>query len=178
VRLIAIDSPCELAGPGGHRRDAERRLAREVCGIRYTPSRVDLDRQKGGPSPRFYDWIEEGLALYGALRRAGFDGRVIECFPTASWTRWAGPRQGLSRASWSARALAGLALAGVPPRLGQDARDAIAAAVTAREHEDRNTDRFGDIVVPRGSRPCPSTGSASSSPSTTWDGSARRRAGG
>ena len=44
--------------------------------------------------------------------------------------------------------LARLGLAGVPPRLSQDGRDAIAAAVTARLYDAGATDAFGDIVVP------------------------------
>jgi hypothetical protein len=34
--------------------------------------------------------------------------------------------------------------------MSQDARDAIGAALTARLHAQGRTDRFGDIVVPRG----------------------------
>jgi len=39
-------------------------------------------------------------------------------------------------------------LKGVPERTSQDARDAIAAAVTARLYPD-GTRSFGEIVVPR-----------------------------
>ena len=145
--LVGVDCPCTL--DDGIRRDAERRLAREVCGLRYTPTPDSLAAQRARPgqASRFYEWIEQGLALYAALARAGLP--AIECFPTASWTRWYGPRNGTRRAAWSTRALAGLRLRGVPPGLGQDGRDAIAAAVTAREHGRGATEGFGDIVVPR-----------------------------
>src|SRR2546430_11843098 len=54
--------------------------------------------------------------------------------PTASWTRWLGPRRGESRARWSSRALASRHLRGVPSHLGQDGRDAIGAAPRSEEH--------------------------------------------
>lgn len=79
------------------------------------------------------------------LRAAGM--RVIEVFPTASWTRWAGPRRG-SRARWSQHALDSLGLSGLPARLGQDGRDALAAAVTARLWSAGATESFEEIVVP------------------------------
>jgi hypothetical protein len=146
VRLVAVDSPRALA-PDGGRRHGERRVVREVCGLRYTPSRLELDRQKQGRAPRFYEWIECGLALYDALAAAGLAS--VECFPTAAWTRWYRPRGSEPRATWSRRALAGLRLRGVPSGLGQDGRDALGAAVTARDHERGWTESFGDITVPR-----------------------------
>ena len=115
-------------------------LVRQVCGIRFTPDRRSL------PSNRsHYDWIRRGFVLYRALERADF--AVVECFPTASWTVWAGPRGAKSRAAWAASALTGLALDAVPARLGPDGRDAIAAAVTARLH-DSGRSSFAEIVVP------------------------------
>lgn len=51
---------------------------------------------------------------------------------------------------WSRRALARLGMRGVPAGLGQDGRDAIGAALLAREHERGTTERFGDILVPLG----------------------------
>src|SRR5207244_8879341 len=90
--------------------------------------------------------------LYGAL-----DGlETVECFPTATWTRLAGPRGRRTRAAWSSHALAELGLAGVPAGLGQDGRDAIAAAVTARLLHDGRCERLGgEIAVPvsDGTRP-------------------------
>jgi predicted nuclease with RNAse H fold len=138
IRAVAIDSPRDLAPPGATARPCERELARGVCGIRWTPCEID-----GNP---YYEWIAHGLELYRLLPDA------IECFPTASWTRWAGPRRE-SRAAWTTGALARLGLAGIPPRLGQDFRDAIAAAVTARLYCDGGTESFGPIVVPRAGRP-------------------------
>ncbi len=144
--LVGVDCPCAL--DDGTRREAERRLARQVCGLRYTPTPEALAAQRARPgqASRFYEWIEQGLALYAALARAGLP--AIECFPTASWTRWYRPRNGTQRSIWSTRALARLGLRGVPGGLGQDGRDAIAAAVTAREHGRGATEGFGDIVVP------------------------------
>lgn len=133
VRAVAIDSPRGLAPPGHTFRPCERELTRAVCGIRWTPAEIDGNA--------YYAWIAHGLELYSLLPGA------IECFPTASWTRWAGPRHG-SRAAWTAGALANLGLAGVPPRISQDFRDAIAAAVTARLYSEGGTESFGSIVVP------------------------------
>jgi predicted nuclease with RNAse H fold len=134
VRAVAIDSPRGLAATGQTFRPCERELARVVCGIRWTPDRIDGNR--------YYEWIAHGLELYALLPDA------VECFPTASWTRWAGPRRG-TRVAWSAAVLLLLGLSGVPRGIGQDFRDAIAAAVTARLYDEGRTDSFGPIVVPR-----------------------------
>ncbi len=140
-RLIAVDSPLRPA-PDGHRsRPCERAFARaRICGLRFTPDRRTL------ASSRYYEWILNGFALYRGLTTAGL--RAIECFPTASWTRWYGPRQTSPRGAWSAAALRRRPLASVPRRLDQDERDAIAAALTARDHALKLTERFGDLVVP------------------------------
>jgi predicted nuclease with RNAse H fold len=138
-RVVGIDSPRSCAPPGRTSRADERALARSICGIRWTPDRARLD------GSRYYAWIVEGLRLYAAL--AGRED-VIEVFPTASWTRWLGPRGSEPRAAWTRRGLATLGLAGIPPRTNQDQRDAIAAAVTARLHSHRATEAFGEIVVP------------------------------
>ncbi len=144
--VVAIDSPCCYAPDGEKTRECERRVNNEVCGIRWTP---DQARARGN---RYYEWVEHGRQLYDALD--GCTAEVIEVFPTASWTRWAGPRGEESRARWSARALADLDLECVPKRLNQDQRDAIAAAVTAREHTEGAAERLGEIIVPaaRGTR--------------------------
>ena len=133
--VIGIDSPCRRAPPGETSRADERVLARAVCGIRWTPDRLD------GP---YYSWVVEGLRLYDAL--AGHD--VIEVFPTASWTRWLGSRGSRTRSSWTRAGLPALALAGIPTRTNQDQRDAIAAAVTARAFSRGETEAFGEIIVP------------------------------
>jgi predicted nuclease with RNAse H fold len=133
--VIGIDSPCSVAPPGATSRADERALARAVCGIRWTPDRLD------GP---YYAWVVEGLRLYEAL--AGH--AVIEVFPTASWTRWLGSRGAESRAAWTWRGITALGLDGVPDRTNQDQRDAIAAAVTARAHWHGRTEAFGAIMVP------------------------------
>lgn len=134
VELVAVDSPCAPAPDGLRSRPCERDLARAVCGIRYTPARALLEDNP------YYEWILNGFELYAELAAASLP--AIECFPTASFTRWAGPRGDLSRAAWTRRALA-LAL----PH-GQDGRDAVAAALTARSAAAGRVDFFGDIVVP------------------------------
>jgi predicted nuclease with RNAse H fold len=139
-QVIAVDSPRSCAPPDATHRPDEAALRRGVgVGIRWTPPRSALD---GNP---YYAWILHGLELYAALRGE----TTVECFPTASWTRWAGPRDGRPRSAWSAAALASLDLAGVAARLNQDQRDAIGAALTARAFARGECERFGEIVVPR-----------------------------
>jgi predicted nuclease with RNAse H fold len=138
--VVAIDSPRSCAPPGATHREDERVLRAAVCGIRWTPPRSELD---GNP---YYEWIVEGLALYDALEP--LPAEAIECFPTAAWTRWHGPRNGRSRTAWSSEALDSLDLENVPARTNQDARDAIAAALTARAYSEGHAQRFGEIVVP------------------------------
>jgi predicted nuclease with RNAse H fold len=142
--VIALDSPRTCAPPGESSRADERALARAVCGIRWTPER---SRLAGNP---YYEWVEHGLELYAALAAAGLPpARLVETFPTAAWTIWAGPRGHVPRGEWSAAALADLGLAGVPERrLSQDDRDAIAAALVARLHADGATTLYGEIVTP------------------------------
>jgi predicted nuclease with RNAse H fold len=147
-RVVAVDGPRSPAADGQLSRREERDLVKaKVCGIRYTPSRAALDAGRS-----YYAWIRNGLELYEALseaeRSAGWT--QIECFPTATWSRLGGPRGKRSRARWSHEVLQGLGLRGLPSRMSQDARDAIAAAVTARLYDERQTGSFGDIVVPTG----------------------------
>jgi predicted nuclease with RNAse H fold len=139
--VVAIDSPRDCAPPGHSHRPEEKDLRDAVCGIRWTPAEARLE---GNP---YYEWIVEGLRLYDALARRPVD--VIECFPTASWTRWHGARGGRRRSAWTRQALAAWALRGVPSRTNQDLRDAIGAALTARDYEWGRCQCFGDIVVPR-----------------------------
>ncbi|MGZ4307083.1 MAG: DUF429 domain-containing protein [Solirubrobacteraceae bacterium] len=143
---IGIDSPRSPAPAGSRSRACERSLAGAVCGIRYTPDADALS--KGGG---YYDWIRNGLALYAALAEAtGCPCRVVEVFPTASWTRLHGPRASVPRGAWSNAALKSLGLAGLPTRrLSQDDRDAIAAAWTARLCSIPGAvEWFGEIAVP------------------------------
>jgi predicted nuclease with RNAse H fold len=96
----------------------------------------------------YYAWIVEGLLLFKAL--AAHDVEVIEVFPTASWTRWHGPRGTRTRSAWSKQGLARLGLEDVPAHTNQDQRYAIAAAVAARQHTHGLTEAMGEIVVPAG----------------------------
>ncbi len=146
---VALDSPRTCAPPGECSRADERALNREVCGIRWTPERSLL---AGNP---YYEWIEHGLELYDALAAAGIDReRLIEVFPTAAWTIWAGPRGERRRGDWSAAALADLGLAGLPGRrFSQDDRDAVAAAVVAQLHTEGRSRAFGEIIVPADASP-------------------------
>ncbi len=139
--VVAVDSPRSAAASGQTHRPEEKELRRAVCGIRWTPPSALLDTNP------YYEWIVEGLRLYKALEHHSVD--VIECFPTASWTRWHGARNGRRRSVWTREALAALQLGGVPPRTNQDKRDAIAAALTARDYERGHVQCFGEIVVPK-----------------------------
>ncbi len=139
--VVAIDSPRCFALDGQASREGERQLAREICAIRWTP---DAARAAGA----YYDWIHEGLALYDALENTPAR-EVIEVFPTASWTRWLGPRGSRSRSDWTRDGLTNLDLAELPKRTNQDQRDAIAAAITARQHTTASTEALGDLVVPQ-----------------------------
>lgn len=140
--VTAIDSPRRCADDGQTTRPSEIALNKDVCGIRWTPDHASVH------AGEYYAWIVEGLRLYDAL----CDGttELIEVFPTASWTRWCGERGDVPRSAWSTKGLAMLDLAGVPKRSNQDQRDAIAAAVTARQYSAGNTETFGgEIVVPQ-----------------------------
>lgn len=137
-RVIAVDSPCCPAPDGCRSRACERALARAVCGIRYTPERALLYLNG------YYAWILNGLELYEILSAGGLE--AVECFPTASFTRWAGRRGSKTRAAWSLAALSTLGFRGVPG--GQDGRDAVAAALTARAYGEGSFELFGEIVVP------------------------------
>jgi predicted nuclease with RNAse H fold len=142
-KVVAVDSPRGPAPDGQHTRHGERKLAKAVCGIRGTPDAATL------ATGDYYAWIRHGFALYDALVAAPAPWEIIEVFPTASWTRWAQPRGNRSRARWSREVLAGLPLEGLPAnRTSQDARDAIAAALTARLYSEGKVEHFGDIVVP------------------------------
>jgi hypothetical protein len=81
-----VDSPFSPAPKGQKSRAAERALVvAGVCHLRYTPDRAGLTK-----NPRYYEWGEHGFELYATLAEAGLP--AVECFPTASWTRWCGAR--------------------------------------------------------------------------------------
>ncbi|MGB6578416.1 MAG: hypothetical protein WBF34_10890, partial [Streptosporangiaceae bacterium] len=98
-------------------------------------------RQRCAPAPK-------GLALFNAL--AAYGPEVVEVFPNASWTRWHRRRGPRTRAAWTRQGLAALGLKSAPARTNQDQRDAIAAAMTARQHSLVLTETMGNIVVPAG----------------------------
>ena len=143
--FVAIDSPRSCAPDGQTARECELRLARSICGIRWTP---DSGRVHASA---YYAWILEGLSLYRALAAQG--AGAIEVFPTASWTRWFGKRSPRTRAAWTRQGLTALGLPGVPARTSQDQRDAIAAAMTACQHSLSRTETIGEIIVPSGPWP-------------------------
>jgi|SRR6185312_6489800 len=157
--LAAVDSPRSCAPNGHTSRDDERALSRRVCGIRWTP---DLAAVRDGG--HYYAWVRHGLALFDALAARGV--ATIEVFPTASWTRWRGARDGRSRARWSGEGLAALGLSGIPKRTNQDQRDAIAAAVTARHHTQGLTEAIGEIIVPAAPRSSAPGSRQSATPAT------------
>ena len=146
-RAVAVDSPRSPAPDSELSRQCERDLvSASVCGIRYTPNEAAL-----AENPTYYAWIANGFRLYAALsaakQSAGWE--IIECFPTATWSRLGEPRAGRTRACWSHAVLDSLRLEGLPRRINQDARDAIGAALTARCYDEGTTEAFGEIVVPR-----------------------------
>lgn len=165
-RVIAIDSPRSCAPPGWTHRPAEKELREAICGIRWTPPSGKLEDNP------YYEWIVEGMRLYEALGQQ--PARVIECFPTASWTRWHGARNGRRRSVWTREALAAIDLQGIPRRTNQDTRDAIAAALTARDYDEGSFQLFGEIVVPRQTRPSPPGYNDARCATVRSDGRARR----
>jgi hypothetical protein len=144
---IAIDSPAAWAPADQRSRPEEVAFAGAgVCAIRFTPpASAAAERQDD-----YYGWIEHGLELWAGLAQVG-GTEVIECFPTASWTQWFGSRGDRSRARWTREALAALAdhgLRGTEQARNQDRRDALAAALTARQAQHEQMLRFGPLTVP------------------------------
>jgi predicted nuclease with RNAse H fold len=138
--VVAIDSPRSCAHDGERSRECERNVAKQICGIRWTPDAASVNASD------YYGWIVQGLRLYSALD--GLASETIEVFPTASWTRWVGKRGSSRRSVWTRNALPKLTLADAPKRTNQDQRDAIAAAVTARQRTEGTTEAIGEIAVP------------------------------
>lgn len=155
--LVGVDAPTAWAPTGQRSRPDERAFARAgICGIRYTPDEASARAR----TDAYLDWVWQGLELHAALGAAGV--RVVEVFPTAAWTRWLGPRRAQSRLAWARAGLARLRADGLADDAGdrpsQDAMDAIAAALVARQAHEGAVERFGALVVP----------AAGSRPSVTW----------
>lgn len=127
--VVAIDSPQGWAQGDERSRSCEREFAGlGICGIRFTP---DLERGKSGS---YYEWIRNGLELWRELAAQFSKNILIEVFPTASWTCWAGKRRTATRASWSSVAMNRYdkdhALGLRQFFSNQDKRDSFAAALT------------------------------------------------
>lgn len=144
--LVGVDAPAAWAPPGERSRPDERAFTRAgICGIRYTPDEATARARTDG----YLDWVWQGLALYGALHAAGLG--TAEVFPTASWTRWLGPRGRRPRGAWSGDGMGRLRAGGLDDAgvaTDQDQRDAVAAALTARQATAGTVERFGALVVP------------------------------
>lgn len=146
--IVALDGPIECAPAGARSRPDEKKFnAAGICRIRWTPEPAALE---GNP---YYGWIEHGLELYSELAKALPSAELIEVFPTAAWTVWTTKRAGKPRAAWTKAGLAAIGakeldVSGLPERMNQDDRDAIAAALVARQHLEKRTRSFGEIVVP------------------------------
>lgn len=131
IGAIGIDSPQNWAPGQEKSRPCEREYRRlGLSGIYFTPN----ERHAKGNA--FYDWVRNGLGLYGLLEKEGIK-KAIEVFPTGSWSRWCGSRKkNVSRAAWTKRGIETLVAEHSIDIHGkvtnQDKRDAIAAAVTAQ----------------------------------------------
>lgn len=144
---IGIDAPARWAPSGQRSRPDERAFVRAgICGIRFTPDEATARARTDG----YLDWIWQGLALFDALAGAGLP--TIEVFPTAAWTRWLGPRGEHTRLAWTRSGLQLLRAGGLVDDAGdrptQDAMDAVAAALVARQATTGTVERFGALVVP------------------------------
>jgi predicted nuclease with RNAse H fold len=147
--VVAIDSPSAWAAPGQLSRECEREFrASGLCGIRFTPNEAVADQR----ADRYLEWIEVGLELWHALAAAGVP--TVECFPTVSWTAWLGHRGVATRAAWSRGGidrLRDLGVSGLAAVRNQDQRDAVAAALTARQQDRQQPTvvTYGDLTVPQ-----------------------------
>jgi hypothetical protein len=95
---VAVDSPCEGAPAGTKSRPDEHDFFdAKICHIRWTPAVESFDL-----NPSYYEWIVHGFELYDALAERLPSADLIETFPTAAWTSWAGKRKKRSRAKTTA----------------------------------------------------------------------------
>lgn len=150
--VVAVDAPAAWAPAHQRSRPCESAFVRErICGLRFTPS----EQAALARTDRYYEWITYGLELWTRLRQ--LEVPTIECFPTASWQQWAGPRGPRTRAGWTRTVLEDLGHRGLllrQPASNQDRRDAVAAALTARQSTRQTMLTFGPLTVPlKGSDP-------------------------
>lgn len=155
VQRIAVDAPPDWAVDGEPYRACERKfLDEKICNIFYTPTQAIGAARSEGRGDGYYDWIAHGIELWRRLADDFGREKTIECFPTASLTRWGGPRRDRSRARWSKAILAscwGDELDDVSKARNQDQRDAVAAALTAWQFDiySDTVEFFGPLHVPR-----------------------------
>lgn len=146
ARLVGVDGPAAWAPHGQASRPDERAFARAgICGIRYTPD----EARARARTDDFLGWVWQAMDLYGALEAA--DVPAVEVFPTAAWTRWLGPRARRTRTRWTHDGLQRLRAHGLvdhPSATTQDARDAVAAALTGHQVTSGTIEHFGTLVVP------------------------------
>jgi predicted nuclease with RNAse H fold len=137
--VVAIDSP-DRAQPRAHAPAGRKRLRETVCGIRWTPPTPSSKpiRTTSGSS-RDYASTTRWRANHS--RWSSVTDRLLDAPARA--------RSGRQRSVWTREALAALGLKDAPPRTNQDMRDAIAAALTARDYEQGRFETFGGIVVAR-----------------------------
>lgn len=144
--VVAVDAPADWAPPGHRSRPCETAFVRaRISPLRFTPS----EQTALARTDRYYEWIEHGVELWTRLRQAGIP--TIECFPTASWRQWTGPRGSRTRGEWTRAALEDLVGRGLQPcepASNQDRRDAVAAALTARQSSRQTMLTFGPLTVP------------------------------
>ena len=88
--------------------------------------------------------VERWAGIDVGGRRKGFDLAVLDADSVVELRRSVRDPQAVRTTAGLER----LGLAGTPARTNQDVRDAIAAAVTAREHGRGRSEAFGKIVVP------------------------------
>lgn len=155
IRCVAIDAPADWAADSelSYRACEKCFRSKGICNIFYTPTQAVGERRarrNGGDG--HYEWIECGIELRRRLVARYGNEMIVECFPTASLTRWGTRREG-SRARWSRNVLTNRwgGRFEVSKARNQDQRDALAAALTALQFDTapESMEAFGPLQVPR-----------------------------